>query len=105
MGLPELAAVLRRSAKERGITQEALREASGISRQTLTNVLSGHSDYKVTTLLSIADRLGYEVVLVPKMAARGLEEWETRPPIVKSQVEAALERLKRKVLGEGEGSL
>lgn len=54
------------------LTQQALRTSAGISRQTLANVLKGTEDYRLSTLLSLADRLGLELLLVPKEAARGL---------------------------------
>jgi len=77
------------------ITQAALGHDAGISRRTLTNVLSGTSDYKVTTLLAVADRLGLEIVVLPKEAARGLESAAFTPtaPKVRTAVQAALDRL------------
>ncbi len=92
--LSQIGTILRQQVKRQNLTQEVLRTNVGISRQTLTNVLSGNSDFKVTTLLAIADRLGLEVILLPKAAARGLaDELAPRPPVVKTTVQAALERL------------
>ncbi|NYT66883.1 helix-turn-helix transcriptional regulator [Alcaligenaceae bacterium] len=92
--LSRIAAILRQQTKQQDLTQEVLRKSAGISRQTLTNVLSGNSDFKVTTLIAIADRLGLDVILLPKAAARGLaDELAPRPPVVKTTVQAALERL------------
>jgi transcriptional regulator with XRE-family HTH domain len=99
--LGEIASALRERAKTGRVTQESLRKNAGISRQTLTNVLSGNCDYKVTTLLAIVDRLGLELVLVPKAAAAGLAGGfdATKRPTVKSIVQEALERLHSKAPG------
>lgn len=92
--LSQIATILRRQTKRQNLTQEMLRKGAGISRQTLTNVLSGNSDFKVTTLIAIADRLGLDVILLPKAAARGLaDELAPRPPVVKTTVQGALDRL------------
>lgn len=96
--LSQIATMLRQQAKRQDLTQEVLRKSAGISRQTLTNVLSGNSDFKVTTLIAIADRLGLDVILLPKAAARGLaDEFTPRPPVVKTTVQAALDRLQERI--------
>lgn len=41
---------------------------AGITYRTLSHVLGGEQDFKVSTLLAVADRLGLEFVLVPKEA-------------------------------------
>lgn len=95
--LSGLATRFRQQMARLKITQQTLGKEAGISRRTLTNVLSGTSDYKVTTLLAVADRLGLEVVVVPKEAARGLEAEAFTPtePKVSTAVQTALENLKR----------
>ena len=72
MSIAEVASILRRQLKSRGLTQAALRSAAGLSARTLTLLLSGGHDFKLSTLLAVADRLGLEMVLVPKGAAAGL---------------------------------
>lgn len=95
--LSQIATILRQQTKQQKLTQEELRKNAGISRQTLTNVLSGNSDFKVTTLLAVADRLGLDVILLPKAVARGLaDELTPKPPVVKTTVQAALERLHKR---------
>lgn len=88
--LQKIAENLRSRIKSTGITQAALRDAVGISRQTMANVLAGDKDYKLTTLLAVVDRLGLKIVIVPKAAASGLTE-ESTAPIVKTKVQAALD--------------
>jgi len=68
----DIATLLRTQLKATGMTQAALRQAAGLSTRTLTLLLSGSHDFKLSTLLAVADRLGLELVLVPKAAAAGL---------------------------------
>lgn len=57
---------------ERKLTDSALARDTGVQRLTVARALSGKENYGVTTLLALADRLGLEVMLVPKDAARAL---------------------------------
>ncbi|WP_413458480.1 helix-turn-helix domain-containing protein [Herbaspirillum huttiense] len=91
--LVDIATLMRDAMKKQKITQQDLRERAGIARRTLTGVLSGESDYKVTTLMAVLDRLGYEMVIVPKAAVRAFPaEWEVTEPAVKTKVQIALEK-------------
>jgi transcriptional regulator with XRE-family HTH domain len=92
--IQEVSGKLRASVSERAVTQAQLKSDAGISQRTLTNVLSGDEDFKVSTLLAVADRLGLELVLVPKAAAVAIEGGATSDPVVKSRVAVALERLR-----------
>lgn len=78
--IPEIAQTLRLRLKDIHATQAALREAAGLSARTLTLMLSGTHDFKLSSLLAVADRLGLELVLVPKGAARGLALPATSAP-------------------------
>ncbi|KRA70191.1 hypothetical protein ASD88_18950 [Pelomonas sp. Root662] len=91
----EVSSILRSSVAERAIRQADLHEQAGISQRTLTNVLSGSEDYKLSTLLSVADRLGLELALVPKAMNAAVQAGPTSEPRVKSRVAAALDRIKR----------
>jgi transcriptional regulator with XRE-family HTH domain len=89
--LQQFAAALRDRVKQLKLTQESLSAYAGISRQTLAKVLSGRSDFKITTLVALADRLGLEVVLVPKETAPGIL-WTTEPQTrIQSVVDAAIQ--------------
>jgi len=92
--LQHLATALRNRIARLNLTQEALSAEAGISRQTLSKVLSGRADLKVTTLFALADRLGLEVMLVPKEIAPGMAPADESRPRVKSVVDAALEAVK-----------
>ena len=84
---------MRDAMRKQKVTQQDLRERAGIAKRTLTGVLSGESDYKVTTLMAVLDRLGYEMVIVPKAAARAVPaEWEPTEPTVKTKVQIAIEK-------------
>lgn len=96
--LSEIATFLRQRLKTTSITQRQLGAHAGIARRTLTGVLSGQADYKVTTLMAVLDRLGYELAIVPKGAAAGVAEItspEPTPPAVKTRVQLARERLQK----------
>jgi transcriptional regulator with XRE-family HTH domain len=96
----EIASVLRHRLAAQGITQASLRETAGIAQRTLTNVLSGDHDFKVSTLLALADRLGLEMVLAPKGAAAGVEIGQTSAPNVPTRIQAALDRIKNRADGK-----
>lgn len=87
--LPAIADTLRARLRQQGLTQAGLRDAAGIAQRTLTNVLSGEQDYKVSTLLALADRLGLEMVLVPKGAAAAIDAGSTVKPKVPTRIEVA----------------
>jgi transcriptional regulator with XRE-family HTH domain len=84
--------------RDAGMTQQTLRESAGVSRQTLTNVLKGTEDFKVSTLLALADRLGLELLLVPRAAARGLREPPAAPV-----VETVVDRVRKQLGARGRG--
>lgn len=90
--LPQIANALQGQLKRKSLTQESLRREIGISKQTLTNVLSGSHDYKVTTLLAVCDRLGLDLLLVPRELGGAVHE-TPREPVVKSVVDAALDMI------------
>ena len=90
--ISEVSAELRRTLNTSGFNQKTLRETVGLSRQTLSNVLKGTEDFKLTTLLAVADRLGLALVLVPKAGARGLQGTDTQG-IVETRVDRVRKRL------------
>ena len=92
--LQHLANVLRDNIEKKRLTQEQLASSAGVSRQTLSKILSGRADLKLTTLFAVADRLGLEVVLVPKEIAPSMEASDDARPRVQSVVSAALNSLK-----------
>lgn len=99
----EIAQSLRDAAVKRRLPQARLKEQAGISQRTLTKVLSGREDFKVSTLLALADRLGLELVLVPREAARAVGAGTVTEPVVKSRVKLALERTETRLREQGPG--
>jgi len=94
--LSEIASFLRGRMKATSLTQSEMSAAAGLSRRTLTAVLSGEADYRVTTLIAVLDRLDYELVFVPKGATAGLTDESRAPtkPMIKTRVERAQEVVK-----------
>lgn len=88
--IPEVSKALREAITQQGLKQGELREAAGVSRQTLANVLSGREDFKLSTLLSLLDRLRLELVFLPKAAAQ-----MPRHPF---EVESVVDRARKGVL-------
>jgi hypothetical protein len=92
--LSEIAKALELQRVSIGMPRTSLSEKAGIAPKTLRHVLTGTEDFKTTTLLAVADRLGMELVLVPSEAARGLYELGESPKPVQSRVNKALTKLK-----------
>jgi transcriptional regulator with XRE-family HTH domain len=98
----DVSAALRKALQESGKTQQALRESAGLSRQTMVNVLRGSEDFRLSTLLSVADRLGLALALVPKSSAAGLQP-SSQAQAVESVVDRARQMLQRTNAKEGGG--
>lgn len=96
--IPEIAGALLDRLNRLGRGKMALCDAAGVTPRTLRHVLSGTEDFKVSTLLAVADRLGLEVVLLPRDAVTALKKEPGTQ--IKTRVQAALDRLKR---GDHEG--
>lgn len=88
----EISTLLRERIQTQGLTQAVLRESAGIAQRTLTNVLSGEQDFKVSTLLALLDRLDLELILVPKGASQAAPAWQVTQPNIPTRVQVALER-------------
>ena len=88
--LAELSRTLRHAAAEAKIGVTELSDLAGVSRPTARKVLSGDEDYRLTTLLAMADRLGLEVVLVPKGLTSGIAAPTQSQAYVPSIVDIAL---------------
>ena len=99
--LQQLAGLLRQRIKQLKLTQDALGASAGVSRQTLSKVLSGSADFKVTTLMALTDRLGLEIMLVPKEIAPGLAPQEANSPRVASLVDVALDSIRQVPRNDG----
>jgi hypothetical protein len=92
--LKEIAEALAGVARSRKIPAKELACASGITPQTLVNIFKHHGDFRVSNLLALSDRLGLEILLVPKGSADGLRPAEHSHAPIKSKVDLALERVR-----------
>lgn len=92
--LVDVAETLSTTAVERKISSKDLAAAAGVTPQTLVNILKHHSDFRVSNLLALADRLGLELLLVPKGAIAGLQTSVPSAPSVKSKIDVALARVR-----------
>lgn len=91
--LSDIADTLRARLRQQGQTQASLRESAGIAQRTLTNVLSGEQDFKVSTLLALADRLGLEMMLVPKGAVVAMDAGGAAKAKIPTRIEVARRQL------------
>ena len=68
---------------------QALAERTGLTPLSVRNVLQGRSAPRITTLMALADPLGLEVLLLPKVVASGLQAQtaEESPPPALSRVD------------------
>lgn len=99
----EIAQILRTSITGRRISQAQLKDQAGISQRTLTKVLSGQEDFKLSTLMALADRLGLQLLLVPKDVAPAIGAGPVTRPIVRSRVTGALDRIETRNAEAGAG--
>jgi cyanate lyase len=73
-----------------------LAKTTGLSVLAVRQALQGHTAMRVTTMMALADALGLEMVLLPKMVARSMSEegaGEGVAPVLTS-VERALQRVR-----------
>lgn len=75
--LNDLAATLSQNLARSGMGKSELADKAGISRITLRHALEG-KDFRVSTLLTLADKLGLDVVLAPTSVAAAISA-EIRP--------------------------
>jgi transcriptional regulator with XRE-family HTH domain len=90
-----VAKTLRSRAKLLCITQDTIGQSAGVSRRTMGHVFRGDRDFKVSTLMSVADALGLELILVPRGAAQtasDVEGFETPAYAIKMRSQRVLER-------------
>jgi putative transcriptional regulator len=62
---PEIGKLIKARRAQRGIGQEQLAAIVGISRYTLVDIETGKSDPKFSTVLKLANALGFRLALVP----------------------------------------
>jgi len=70
--LAQLGSTLRHARMEAGLTQDALSLRSGVSRQLISRIESGHPRGEIGAVSAVARVLGYRITVVrPKKPNRG----------------------------------
>ena len=70
--LEEVAEVLESQRRALRVTYDELATAAGLTPLATRRALQAQTAPRVTTLMALADKLGLEVVIVPKPVAAGL---------------------------------
>jgi transcriptional regulator with XRE-family HTH domain len=81
--LSEISAHLEGERQRLMLDYQALAERTGLTPLSVRNILQGRTAPRITTLMAIADQLGLEVLLLPKLVAAGLQPHtaqESAPP-------------------------
>src|SRR3982751_5025286 len=69
----DMASQLEAERRRLNIDYQALAERTGLTPLSVRSVLQGRTAPRITTLMAIADQLGLEVLLLPKVVASGLQ--------------------------------
>lgn len=64
---------------------QSIAEKTGLTSLSIRNILQGRTAPRITTLMAIADQLGLEVLMLPKVVAQGLDAqtmpWPDEPAL------------------------
>ena len=71
--LSEVATRLEDERQRLALDYQAVAERTGLTPLSVRSVLQGRTAPRITTLMAIADQLGLEVMLLPKVLAAGLQ--------------------------------
>lgn len=74
-----LADALRLAMEEKGLNETELARETNLRALSIYSALSGREDFSVSTLLTLADRLGMELILVPRGATISVKTGATGP--------------------------
>jgi hypothetical protein len=90
--LSELSSTLRHAKDRLALPVIAMSRDSGLTAVTIRGVLAGKNDPRLSTLMTIADQLGLELMLLPKAMASSITAQAPAEDEVQSLVAAALAR-------------
>lgn len=90
--LSELSSILRQAKERLALPVISMSRVSGLTAVTIRGVLSGKNDPRLSTLMTIADQLGLELMLLPKAVASSIAATTPAEEEVQSLVAAALAR-------------
>ncbi|WP_143751470.1 XRE family transcriptional regulator [Collimonas sp. PA-H2] len=88
--MSELSSILRHAKARLALPVVAMSRDSGLTAVTIRGVLSGKNDPRLSTLMTIADQLGLELMLLPKTMASSIAAQAPAEDEVQSLVAAAL---------------
>lgn len=71
--IADVAGTLQQQRLQREVPYDELAQAAGLTPLSVRRALHGQTDARITTVMSLADKLGLELVLVPKQLAATLE--------------------------------
>jgi transcriptional regulator with XRE-family HTH domain len=85
----DIATRLEEERQRLSLDYQTLAERTGLTPLSVRGVLQGRTAPRTTTLMAIADQLGLEVLLLPKVVASGLQAHtaEEPPPPALSRVD------------------
>lgn len=78
--LSEMTSRLEGERQRLKLDYQALAERTGLTPLSVRNILQGRTAPRITTLMAIADQLGLEVLLLPKVVAAGLQSHSVQEP-------------------------
>ncbi|MEO6919819.1 MAG: XRE family transcriptional regulator [Collimonas sp.] len=90
--LGELSSLLRQAKDRLALPVVSMSRESGLTAVTIRGVLAGKSDPRLSTLMTIAEQLGLEVMLLPKAMAASIAAKPPAEEEIQSLVAAALAR-------------
>jgi DNA-binding phage protein len=92
----ELSAALQAAQLRSETTQTQLAMDCGLNRMTLQKIMAGRGDPKFSTLVALADALGLDVVLSPRLLDAPTQAQQLASPVIETSVQRALAGLKDK---------
>ena len=78
--LSEIATRLEDERRRLVLDYQTLAERTGLTPLSVRGILQGRTAPRITTLMAIADQLGLEVLLLPKVVATGLQAHTAEEP-------------------------
>ncbi|WP_041675574.1 helix-turn-helix domain-containing protein [Ramlibacter tataouinensis] len=94
--LAQLAHTLEAARLQRRLTYGELADSAGLSPLAVRQALQGKSAPRITSVMALADKLGLEVVVVPKVVAEGLAGAMPAPAPALTVVDRLLEQARRR---------
>ncbi|MEO7885517.1 MAG: helix-turn-helix transcriptional regulator [Polaromonas sp.] len=97
----DMASRLEAERQRLNIDYQALAEKTGLTPLSVRSALQGRTAPRITTVMALADQLGLEVVMLPKVVAMGLEAQseESSPAAALSRVDRLVADTRERAAG------